>query len=80
MTLRNAIIEIQKERFSHDRTYLEDKLIQIKECKHTHQLLYLCMNIDTEGLDMLSEKLNFTSFKTFLWAYQVIDQGGRFSL
>lgn len=74
MDLRTAIIEQWCERFAHDTGYAKEKIRKVKSCRTTSDLLYHCMNIDCNGLRLISEKLNYLEFEKFLWDFQKIDQ------
>jgi len=74
MNLRNAIIETYTERFGHDKPYLQGKLDKLDECNNTQDLLYFCMNIDSEGLEKIGQKLDFPNFDNFVFTFRNLDQ------
>jgi hypothetical protein len=78
MTLRQALIETYTERFSYDKPYLNGKLNKIDECETTSDLIYFSMNLDTEGFEMMSKKLNLPGFRVFVFVFRTLDQGGSF--
>jgi len=78
MDLRTAIIETYTERFGHDEHYLNGKLDKINECDTTQDLIYFSMNIDSEGLDIISKKIQFDEFKRFVFNFRSLDQNGDF--
>jgi len=76
MNFRQAIIETYTERFGHDKPYLQGKLDKINECENTQDLLYFCMNVDSQGLDMIAEKIGFADLHKFVFDFRSLDQNG----
>lgn len=76
--LRNAIIEQWKERFDEDESYVNKKLNDINNCQNINDLLYHCMNIDSNGHSIIAKKINMsaTNFSLFISTFRMLDQSG----
>jgi len=81
MNLIQAIIEQWNERFSHDKSYADGKIKKVNECETTSDLIYLCMNIDVNGREIIANKLEMTprDFAFFLSQFRALDQNNFYS-
>ena len=77
MKFKQAIKEQWIERFHHDECYLNKKLKELETLSDYEELIYYCMNIDTQGLQLIADKiyLSHRDFALVLSVHRAMSQG-----